>query len=143
MWYTVESNKSTIRDEGRLHCELTYKNLREMFRLPPPDALSLALSGDFSSLVKWTEGKHVEMLPFTFEKDRKIKLDLMPIDGGAAAGSLLYGASKTISATFSRAGDAKEMLLKFYQHWLISYSHLGSQYIRMSIREVVERIGSR
>jgi hypothetical protein len=34
------------------------------------------------------------------------------------------------------------ILLMFYQHWLISYAHLGSEYARMSIREVVERIRS-
>ncbi len=116
MWYTVESDKSTIRDEGRLHCELTHRNLREIFRLPPLDAISLGLSGDFSNLLEWAEGKQVEMLPFTLEKDRKIKIDLVPIDGDAAVGSVLYGASKTISATFNRASDAKEILLRFYQH---------------------------
>jgi hypothetical protein len=126
MWYTVESGKSTIRDEGELRYELTHRNLREMFRLPSLDAVSLGLSGDFSSLMKWGEGKPVEMLPFTFEKDRRIKFDLVPIEGNVVVGSVLYGASKKISATFNRTNDAKEILLKFYQHWLISYSHLGS-----------------
>lgn len=142
MWYTVESDKSTIRDEGALHCKLTHRNLRELFQLPSLDAVSLGLSGDFSSLMEWGQGKHVEMLPFTFEKDRRIKFDLVPIDESVAVGSVSYGASKTISATFDRASDAKDVLLKFYQHWLISYGHLGSEYARVSIREVVERIGS-
>jgi len=142
MWYTVESDKSTIRDEGELHYELTHRNLREMFRLPSLDAISLGLSGDFSTLLKWNQDTYIEMLPFTFEKDRRIKFDLMPIGEKAVVGSVWYGASNTISASFDRTGDAKDMLLMFYQHWLISYRYHGSEYTRISIREVIERIGS-
>jgi hypothetical protein len=51
-----------------------------------------------------------------------------------------YGASKTINATFGRTRDAKDILGMFYQHWLISYAHLDSEYARVSIREVLEKL---
>jgi hypothetical protein len=139
MWYTVESDKTTIKNEGQLGCELTYRNLREDFRLPPPDAVAFGLSGDFSRLIEWNQLNHVEVLPFTFEKERRIKIDLVPTGGNVAVGTVWYGASKTISASFSRTSDARDMLGRFYPHWLISYAALGSEYARMSIREVLER----
>ncbi len=141
MWYTVESDKTTIRNEGKLGCELTYRNLREIFRLPPPAAVSFGLSGDFSKLMDWNQRAHVEVLPFTSGKDIKIKIELVPMGGSAAVGSVWYGASKTISASFDRPGDAIDMLGMFYPHWLISYSALGSEYARMSIREILEKPG--
>jgi hypothetical protein len=138
MWYTVESDKTTIRNEGKLGCGLTYRNLREIFRLPPPGAVSLGLSGDFSGLMEWNQRTHVVVLPFTFEKDKRIKIDLVPIGGNSAVGSVWYGASMTISASLSRTRDASDILDMFYPHWLISYAALGSKYARMSIREVLE-----
>lgn len=148
MWYTVESNKSTIRNEGEQACRLIHKNLSEMFRLPAFNAVSVGLSGDFSGLAEWAEDANVAMLPFTFEKDRQLKFDLVPRGGNTAVGSVCYGASDritaannaTIKATFGETSDAKEVLEMFYPHWLISYSQLGSDYVRMSIREVVEKL---
>ena len=137
MWYTVESDKSTIRNEGDLGCKLTYNNLRVMFQLPSFEAMTVGLSGDFSSLMEWTENTHVKVLPFTFEKDKRIKFDLVSKANNIVVGSVWYGASETISATFSRTSDAKDILEMFYPHWLISYSKLDSDYTRMSIREIV------
>jgi hypothetical protein len=34
MWYTVEADKSTIRNEGETSAKVTYQTLRELFRLP-------------------------------------------------------------------------------------------------------------
>jgi hypothetical protein len=137
MWYTVESDKSTIRNEGESGCKLTYKNLSEVFRLPSFEAMTVGLSGDLSRLMAWSENTRVKLLPFTFEKDKRIKLDLVSKSENVVVGSVWYGASKTISATFSRTSDAKDILEKFYPHWLISYSELDSDYTRMSIREIV------
>jgi hypothetical protein len=124
MWYTVESDKSTIRNEGESGCKLTYKNLSEVFRLPSFEAMTVGLSGDLSRLMAWSE-------------NTRIKLDLVSKSENVVVGSVWYGASKTISATFSRTSDAKDILEKFYPHWLISYSELDSDYTRMSIREIV------
>jgi hypothetical protein len=137
MWYTVESDKSTIRNEGESGCKLTYKNLSEMFMLPSFEAMTVGLSGDFSSLMEWTENTHVKSVPFTFEKDKRIKFDLVSKAENIVVGSVWYGASKTISATFGRTSDAKDILEMSYPHWLISYSELGSSYTSMSIREIV------
>ena len=140
MWYTVEPDKSTIRNEGELGCKLTYKNLSEMFLLPSFDAMTVGLSGDLSGLMAWSEDMHIKVLPFTFAKDKRIKFDLISKAENIVVGSVWYGASKTISATFSRTSDAKDILEMFYPHWLISYSALKSDYTRMSIREIVENI---
>ena len=140
MWYTVESDKSTIRNEGEMGCKLTYKNLREMFRLPPFDAVTVGLSGNFTSLIEWTKDTHVKVLPFTFEKDKRVMFDLVPKGDSVVVGTVWYGTSKTISATFNRTSDAKEILSMFYPHWLISYGALGLEYARVSIREVLENI---
>jgi hypothetical protein len=137
MWYTVESDKSTIRNEGELGCKLTYKNLSEMFLLPSFDAMTVGLSGDLSRLMAWSEDMHIKVLPFTFAKDKRIKFDLISKAENIVVGSVWYGASKTISATFSRTSDAKDILEMFYPHWLISYSTPDSDYTRMSIREIV------
>jgi hypothetical protein len=137
MWHTVESDKSTIRNGGELGCRLAYKNLSEILQLPSFEAMTVGLSGDFSSLMKWTENMHVQALPFTFEKDKRIKFDLVSKAENILVGSIWYGASKTISATFGRTSDAKDILEMPYRHWLISYSELGSDYTSMSIREIV------
>ena len=88
----------------------------------------------------WTEGTHVKVLPFTFEKDKRVMFDLVPKDENIAVGTLWYGTSKTISATFSRTSDARNILEMFYPHWLISYGELDSAYTRKSIREIVENL---
>jgi hypothetical protein len=137
MWYTVESDKSTIRNEGQSGCELTYNNLGVMFQLPSFETVTVGLSGDFSSLMEWTENTHIKALPFTFEKDKRMKFDLVSKAENIVVGSVWYGASKTISATFSRTSDAKDFLEMFYPHWLISYSEFNSDYTSMSIREIV------
>jgi hypothetical protein len=98
------------------------------------------LFGDLSRLVEWAEHQQVKLLPFTFENDRRIKFDLVPITENVAVGTMWYGASKTINATFGRTRDAKDILGMFYQHWLISYAHLDSEYARVSIREVLEKL---
>jgi hypothetical protein len=137
MWYTVESDKSTIRNEGELGCKLTYKNLSEMFQLPSFDALTVGVSGDHSGLMAWAEDTHVKVLPFTFEKDKRVMFELVPKDKNIVVGTVWYGTSKTISATFSRTSDARDILEMFYPHWLISYGELDSAYTRKSIREIV------
>jgi hypothetical protein len=129
-----------MRNEGELACKLAHKNLSSMFRLPSFDAVTVGLSGDFSSLMKWTEDAHVKVLPFTSEKYRRLKFDLVPKGGNTSVGSVSYGDSYTISATFSKTSDARDILEMFYPHWLISYRELGSEYTRMSIREVVGRL---
>jgi hypothetical protein len=139
MWYTVESDKSTIRNEGDLGCKLTYENLREIFLLPPFGAVTIGLSGNLSGLMQWTEDTHIKVLPFVFKKDKRVMIDLVLRTENTVVGSVWYGASKTISATFSRTGDAMDVLGMFYPHWLISYGKLDSGYARMSIREVIER----
>jgi hypothetical protein len=140
MRYSVESDKSTIRDEGELGCKMTYQNLREMFRLPSFAAVTGGLTGDFSSLKAWAEAAHVKVLPFIFEKDKRIMFDLMPKTEDAIVGSVWYGASDTISATFDRTGDAIDILGMFYPHRLISYGEPSSEDKRMSIREVIENL---
>jgi hypothetical protein len=55
MWYRVESDKSTIRNEGEPGCKLTYKNLRELFRLPSFDTMMVGLSGEFNRLMQWSQ----------------------------------------------------------------------------------------
>lgn len=138
MWYTVESDKSTIRNEGKLGCELTYKHLREMFQLPSFDEVTVGLSDDFSGLMEWNQDTHINVMPFTSGKDKQINFDLVPKGENIVVGTVTCGASKTISATFSRTSDAKDILEMFYPHWLIFYGDLGSGYTRMSIREIVE-----
>ena len=138
MWYTVESDKSTIRNEGGLACKLAYKNLREMFRLPSFDSVAVGLAGDLSSLVAWAEDTHVKVLPFIFEKDKRVKIDLVSKTGSVVAGSVWYGKSETLSATFVKTSDAKDMLSMFYQHSLVLYGDHGSEYRTMSIREIIE-----
>jgi hypothetical protein len=140
MKYTVESDKSTIRDEGELGCKLTYKNLREMFRLPSFAAVTGGLTGDFPSLLAWAEKAHVKVQPFTFEKDKRIMFNLVPKTEDAIVGSVWYGASETISATFNRTGDAIDILGMFYPHKLISYGELNSEDRRISIREIIENL---
>ena len=140
MWYRVESDKSTLRHEGETGCKSVYDKLRKVFRLPSFDAMKAGLSGDLSRLVEWADNKQVKLLPFTFENDRRIKFDLVPITENVVVGSMWYGASKTISATFGRTRDARDILEMFYQHWLISYAHIGSDYARVSIREVLEKL---
>lgn len=140
MWYTVEPDKSTIRNEGRLACKLAYKNLREMFRLPSFDSVIVGLSGDLSSLIAWTEDTHVKVMPFIFEKDKRLKIDLVSKTGSVVVGSVWYGKSETLSATFVKTGDAKDILSMFYQHSLVLYGDQGSEYRTRSIREIVEAI---
>jgi len=96
------------------------------------------ISGDLSRLVEWAEDSHVKLLPFTVEKQKRIRFDLVPIAENAVVGSVWYEGSKTISATFRRTGDAKDILGMFYPHWLISYRSRGSDYRRVSIREIME-----
>ena len=140
MWYTVESDKSTIRSEGESSCKLTYQNLGRMFQLPSFDAVTVGLSGNFASLMQWTKDTHIKVLPFTFEKDKRVMFDLVPKGKSIAVGSVWCGTSKTISATFSKTSDAKEILGMYYPHWLVSYGTLDSGYARMSIREIVENL---
>jgi hypothetical protein len=140
MWYTVESDKSTIRNEGELGCKLTYKNLSEMFQMPSFDAVTVGVSGELSKLMAWAEDAHVKVLPFTFEKDKRVMFDLVSKAENLMVGTIWYGASKTISATFNRISDAKHMLEMFYPHWLISYGEMDAEYSRKSIREVVENL---
>jgi hypothetical protein len=140
MWYTVESDKSTIRDEGELVCQLTYNKLRKAFQLPPFDAVSDGLSGDLSSLMQWNQDTKGRVLPFTFEKDKRIKFDLLSKSDNVVVGTVWYGASKTLCATFSRTSDAKEILSMFYQHWLIYYGALNAEQTTMSIREIVGKL---
>lgn len=139
MQYIVESDKSTIQNEGETSSKITYQNLRELFRLPPFKALTVGLAGDLSGLMAWAEDEHVKVLPFTFEKEKRIMLDLMPKGEDVAVGSVWYGASKTISATFDRTADASDILGMFYPHWLIAYSEPNSEDRRMSIREIIEK----
>ena len=140
MRYTVESDKSTIRNEGETSSKVTYQNLRELFRLPPFKALTVGLAGDLSNLMTWAEDAHVKVLPFTFEKEKRIMLDLVPKSEDVAVGSVWYGASKTINATFNRTGDARDILGMFYPHWLISYGEANVEDRRMSIREIIEKL---
>ena len=140
MQYTVESDQSTIQNEGETSSKITYQNLRELFRLPPFKALTVGLAGDLSGLMKWAEDAHVKVLPFTFEKDKRIRLDLVPKSEDVAVGSVWYGASKTISATFSRMAAARDILGMFYPHWLIAYSEPDSENKRMSMRESIENM---
>ncbi|HST22012.1 MAG TPA: hypothetical protein VLR90_12885, partial [Blastocatellia bacterium] len=77
MWYTVESDKSIIRSEGESGSKLTYQNLGRMFQLPSFDALAVGLSGDFTGLMQWTKDTHIKVLPFTFEKDKRLIFDLI------------------------------------------------------------------
>jgi hypothetical protein len=140
MWYTVESDKSTIRNEGETSVKITYQNLRELFRLPPFKAVTVGLSGDLSGLMTWAEAAHVKVLPFTFEKDKRIMLDLVPKAEDVVVGSVWYGVSKTINATFNRTDDARDILGMFYPHWLIAYREPNSDDKRMSIREIIENL---
>ena len=140
MRYTVEADKSTILNEGETSSKATYKNLRELFRLPPFKAVTIGLAGDLSSLMRWAEDAHVKVLPFTFEKDKRIMLDLVPNDEDVVVGSVSYGVSKTISATFNRTHDARDILGMFYPHWLISYAEPNSKDRSMSIREIIEKL---
>jgi hypothetical protein len=140
MLYTVETDQSTIRNEGEPGCKSTYRYLREMFRLPTFEMMVRGLSGDFSSLMAWTGAAHVNVLPFTFEHDKRIKFDLVLKAENVVVGSMWYGASNIISATFNRTRDAKDILEMFYPHWLISYGKLGSEDARMSIREIVANL---
>ena len=138
--YTVESDQSTIQNEGETSAKITYRNLRELFRLPSFKTLTVGLAGDFSSLMAWAEAAHVKVLPFTFEKDKRIRLDLVPKTEDVVVGSVWYGASKTISATFNRTADARDILGMFYPHWLIAYSQPDSEDKRLSIREIIEKL---
>lgn len=140
MQYTVESDKSTIRNEGETSSKVTYQNLCELFRLPPFKALTVGLSGDLSGLMTRAKDAHVNVLPFTFEKDKRIRLDLVPKAEEEVVGSVWYGASKTISATFNRTADARDILGMFYPHWLIAYREPNSDDRRMSIREIIENL---
>jgi len=140
MWYRVESDKSTLRHEGETGCKSVYDKLRKVFRLPSFDAMKSGLSGDLSGLVEWADNKQVKLLPFTFENDRRIKFDLVPITESVAVGTMWYGASKEISATFDRTRDVRDILGLFYPHWLISYAHVDSDYARVSIREILEKL---
>jgi len=140
MLYTVETDQSTIRNEGEPGCKSTYRYLREMFRLPTFEMMVHGLSGDISSLMAWTGDAHVNVLPFTFEHDRRIKFDLVLKTENVVVGTMWYGASNIISATFNRTRDAKDILEMFYPHWLISYGKLGSEDARMSIREIVANL---
>ena len=138
MWYTVESDKSTIRNEGELGCKLTYKNLRELFRLPSFDTMIAGLSGDFTGLMQWAQDAHVRVLPFTLEKDRRVEFDLVSRTESIVLGTVSYGISKKLNATFGRPGDARDILGMFYPHSRIFYSSLGSAYAALSIREILE-----
>lgn len=140
MWYTVEADKSTIRNEGETSAKVTYQTLRELFRLPTFKAVTVGLTGDMSGLTAWAKDAHVNVLPFTFEKDKRIKLDLVPKTEDTVVGSVWYGVSKTIYATFNRTGDARDILGMFYPHWLISYGEPDSEYRRISIREIIEKL---
>ena len=140
MWYTVESDKSTIRNEGGSACKLAYKNLLEIFRLPSFDSMVVGLAGDLSSLIAWTEDTHVKVMPFIFKKDKRVKIDLVSKTGDVVVGSVWYGKSETLSATFSKTSDAKDILSMFYRHSLILYGDHGSEYRTMSIREIIENI---
>jgi hypothetical protein len=138
--YIVESDKSTIQNEGETNSKITYRNLRELFRLPPFKALTVGLAGDLSGLMTWAEAAHVKVLPSTFEKDKRIMLDLVPKAEDIVVGSVSYGVSKTISATFNRLADARDILGMFYPHWLIAYSETNSDDREMSIREIIENL---
>lgn len=140
MWYTVESGKSTIRNEGELGSKLTYKNLREVYRLPSFDVVALGLAGDFAGLMEWSQDAHVRVLPFTLEKDKRIELELVLKTEDVVSGSVSYGTSKTLNAAFSRDGDAREILGMFYQHSRIFYGALDSEYVAIPIREIVEKV---
>jgi len=137
--YTVESDKSTIQNDWETNSIATYRNLRELFRLPPLKAVTVGLSGDLSSLMTWAEDARVNVLPFIFEKDKRIMLDLVPKAEDVVVGSVWYGASKTINATFNRKADARDILGMFYPHWLIAYTVPDSEDKRMSIREIIEK----
>jgi hypothetical protein len=137
MLYSVEADQSTIRNEGEPGCKSTYRYLREMFRLPTFEIMARGLAGDFSSLMAWTGDAHVNVMPFTFEHDKRIKIDLVLKTENIVVGTMWYGASNIISATFNRTRDAKDILEMFYQHWMISYKALGSEDARLSIREIV------
>jgi len=41
-------------------------------------AVTVGLAGDLSSLMTWAEDAHVKALPFTFDEDKRIMLDLVP-----------------------------------------------------------------
>lgn len=140
MWYTLELDKSTIRNEGETGSKEIYRHLRELFRLPPFEAVTVGLDGNLSSLVTWAEDAQVKMLPFTFEKDKRIMLDLVPKTEDAAVGNVWYGTSGIISATFNRTGDAIDILGKFYPHWLIFYGVPNSEYKKISIREIIGKL---
>ena len=142
MQYTVEADKSTIRNDGETSSKVTYQNLRELFRLPPFKAVTVGLSGDLSGLMTWAEESHVKVLPFTSEKDQRIMLDLVPKAEDVVVGSVSYGVSKTISATFNRTAYAIDILGMFYPHWLIAYGEPNSEERRMSIREIIENYKS-
>jgi hypothetical protein len=140
MWYTVESDKSTIRNEGETSSKATYQSLRELFRLPSFKAVTVGLAGDLSGLLAWAEEAHVKVLPFTFEKDKRIRLDLVPKAEDGVVGDVWYGASETIVATFNRTRDAIDVLGMFYPHWLISYGRLNGEYQKIAIREILEKL---
>ena len=140
MLYTVEAEQSTIRNEGEPGCKSTYRYLREMFRLPTFEVMAHGLSGDFSSLMAWTGDAHVNALPYTSEHDKRIKFDLVLKTENIVVGTMWYGASNIISATFNRTRDAKDILEMFYPHWMIAYRALGSEDARMSIREIVANL---
>jgi hypothetical protein len=111
-----------------------------LFRLPPFKAVRGGLAGDLSGLKTWAEVAHVKVLPFTFEKDKRIMLDLMPKAEDIVVGSVSSGVSKTISATFNRMADARDILGMFYPHWLIAYGEPNTEDRRMSIREIIENL---
>lgn len=140
MWYTVEPDKSTIRSEGTQNCEATYKRLREIFRLPTLTSLRAGLKGDFSSLMAWNQDNDIKVLPFTFEKEKRIKVNLVPKNENVVVGNVWYGDSKTVSAMFTRTGDAKDVLETFYPHSFAFYGNLDSPYSAMSIREIIEKL---
>jgi hypothetical protein len=96
------------------------------------------LSGDFTGLMQWSQDAHVRVLPFTFENDRRIEFDLVSRTEDIVVGTVSYGISKTLNATFGRSGDASDILSMFYQHSRIFYSSLGSAYAALSIREILE-----
>ena len=143
MLYTEEAEQSTIRNEGEPDCKSTYRYLREMFRLPSFEVMARGLSGDFSSLMAWTADAHVKALPYTSEHDKRIKFNLVLKAENVVVGTMWYGASNIISATFNRTRDAKDILEMFYPHWLISYRALGSEAARMSLRAIVANIERR
>ena len=140
MQYTVESDKSTIQNEGETSSKVTYQNLSELFRLPPFKTVRSGLAGDMSSLMTWAADGPVKVLPFTFEKDKRIRLDLVPRAEDIVVGTVWYSASKTISATFNRTADARDILGMFYPHWMISYSEPNSKDRKISIREIIEKM---